>query len=116
MPVARRDREKALPSNLALRLPRPHGVVCPMPVVPGEPAGAPAPAEVTAVDGAERGDGPCAVCACGIEAVALGWPSEANGLSLKRDVSELQAVTPAAISASTAARGNGRERNISATP
>ena len=87
-----------------------------MPVVPDEPRGTPAPVEVAAVDGAERGDGPCAICACGIEAVASGWPSEANGLLLKRDVSELQAATPAATSATTAARGNGRERNISATP
>ena len=87
-----------------------------MPVVPGEPGVAPVPAEVAAVAGAERDDGLCAVCACGIEAVASGWPSEANGLSLKRDVSELQAATPAATSASTAARGNSRERNISATP
>jgi hypothetical protein len=76
----------------------------------------PVPAEVAAVGGAERGDGPCAVCPCGIEAVASGWVSEAKGLSLKRDVSELQPATLAATSASTAARGKSRERNISATP
>jgi len=41
---------------------------------------------------------------------------EANGLSLKRDVSALQAATLIVTSASTAARGENRERNISKTP
>jgi hypothetical protein len=58
------------------------------------------------------GCGTCAVCACGIEAVASGW---LKGFSLNRDVSALQAATLAVISASTAARGENRETNISAT-
>jgi hypothetical protein len=41
---------------------------------------------------------------------------EANGLSLKRDMSALQAATPAPISTSTAARDQSREHNTSATP
>ena len=54
--------------------------------------------------------------ACGIEPVVSERLREANGLSLKRDVSELQAVTPAATNTSTAARGKIRERKISVTP
>src|SRR5215470_11301593 len=57
----------------------------------------------------------CAVCACGIEAVASGRVRESKGLSLNRDVSALQPATAALISASTAARGKRRERNISTT-
>src|SRR5215467_4103229 len=66
----------------------------------------PAPAE---------GCGACAVCVCGIEAVASGRVREANGLSLNRDVSALQPAMAALISASMAARGKRRERNISTT-
>src|SRR5262249_5751434 len=62
------------------------------------------------------GCGPCAACGCGVDARASEWLSEANGFSLNRDVSALQAATLAAVSASTAARGNARERNISPTP
>src|SRR6266850_1175326 len=40
------------------------------------------------------GCGTCAVCACGIEAVASGW---LKGFSLNRDVSALQAATLAVI-------------------
>jgi len=72
-----------------------------------------AAAGVAAVAGPECGCGACAICGCCIE--ASGRLMEANGLSLKRDVSALQAATPAAMSASTAARGKSRERNISAT-
>src|SRR6266487_821064 len=64
----------------------------------------------------ERGCGACAVCACGIPAVGAGLLREANGLSLNRDVSPLQAATLIVTSASTAARGESRERNISKTP
>jgi hypothetical protein len=39
----------------------------------------------------------------------------ANGLSLKRDASLLQAATPMLISASAAARGQHRDRTISRT-
>src|SRR5215469_10705271 len=69
--------------------------------------------EFTAADVAERGCGACTVCACGIDAVSSGLLWEANGLSLKRVVSALQAATPTLTSASTAARGENRERNIS---
>src|SRR5207237_7867485 len=62
---------------------------------------------------ATDGCGACAVCACGIEAVASGWVRDAKGLSLNRDVSPLQPATPALISASTAACGRRRGRNIS---
>src|SRR5215471_1115116 len=64
----------------------------------------------------ECGWGICAVCACGIDAVGAGLLREANGLSLKRVVSALQAATPTLTSASTAARGENRERNISEPP
>jgi hypothetical protein len=64
----------------------------------------------------ECGCGACAVCACGIPAVGPGLLREANGLSLKRDMSALQAATLIVTSASTAARGESRERNISRTP
>src|SRR5262249_20198659 len=84
-----------------------------MSVIPG---GVLVPAEVAVVAGAERVGGPWAVCACGIEAVASAWPREANGFSLNRDVSELQAARPAATTARAAARGNSGERNIAATP
>src|ERR1700758_3560443 len=62
------------------------------------------------------GCGACAVCACGIDAVSSGLLWEANGLSLKRVASALQAATPTLTSASTAARGENRERNISEPP
>src|SRR5215469_13839654 len=55
-------------------------------------------------------------CACSIDAVGAGLLREANGLSLKRVVSALQAATPTLTSASTAARGENRERNISEPP
>ena len=64
----------------------------------------------------ECGCGACAVCACGIPAVGPGLLREANGLSLNRDMSALQAATLIVTSASTAARGESRERNISRTP
>src|SRR5499433_1784259 len=63
----------------------------------------------------ERGCGACAVCACGIPAVGAGLIREANGLSLNRDVSALQAATLIVTSASTAARSESRERNTSKT-
>jgi len=44
-----------------------------------------------------------------IDPVASG-PLE-NGLSLKRDVSPLQAATPIAVSANAAARGNGEHNH-----
>ena len=81
---------------------------------PGRPG--PAAVEFTATDVAERGCGACAVCACGIDAVSSGLLWEANGLSLKRLVSALQAATPTLTSASTTARGENRERNISEPP
>src|SRR6266851_3752360 len=58
---------------------------------------------------------PGPACACGIDPVASGPLLEANGLSLKRVVSLLQAAAPTAISASAAARGHSRERNNSTT-
>src|SRR5262245_40773980 len=64
---------------------------------------------------AAGGCGACAVCACGIGAVASGRVRDANGLSLNRDVSPLQPAMAALVSASTAARGKRRERNISTT-
>src|SRR6516225_11579494 len=84
----------------------------------------PAAVEFAATDVAERGCGACAVCACGIDALSSGlrWDAnglslkDANGLSLKRVVSALQAATPTLTSASTAARGENRERNISGPP
>src|SRR6516225_10089830 len=76
----------------------------------------PGTAEFTATDVAERGCGACAVCACGIDAVSSGLLWEANGLSLNRVVSALQAATLTLTSASTAARGENRERNISEPP
>src|SRR6516225_12225712 len=76
----------------------------------------PGAAEFTATDVAECGCGACAVCACGIDAVSSELLWEANGLSLKRVVSALQAATPTLTSASTAARGENRERNISEPP
>jgi hypothetical protein len=76
----------------------------------------PAAAEFTATDIAERGCGACAVCACGIDAVSSELLWEANGLSLKRVVSALQAATLTLTNASTAARGENRERNISEPP
>src|SRR5215467_17930 len=72
--------------------------------------------EFTATDVAECGCGICAVCACGIDAVSSELLWEAKGLSLKRVVSALQAATPTLTSASTAARGENRERNISEPP
>src|SRR6516164_3267336 len=72
--------------------------------------------EFTATDVAECGCGICAVCACGIDAVSSELLWEANGLSLNRVVSALQAATPKLTSASTAARGENRERNIPETP
>src|SRR5262249_15377577 len=77
----------------------------------------PAPA-FAATDGLmpQCGCGACAVCACGIPAVGAGLLREANGLSLKRVVSALQAATPTLTSASTTARGKNRERNISEPP
>src|SRR6516164_1572832 len=63
----------------------------------------------------ECGCGACALCACGIPAVGPGLLREANGLSLNRDMSALQAATLIVTSASTAARGESRERNISRT-
>src|SRR6516225_2866419 len=56
----------------------------------------------------ECGCGACAVCACGIPAVGPGLLREANGLSLNRDMSALQAATLIVTSASTAARGESR--------
>jgi hypothetical protein len=76
----------------------------------------PGAAEFTATEVAERGCGACAVCACGIDAVSSGLLWEANGLSLNRVVSALQAATLTLTSASTAARGENRERNISEPP
>src|SRR5262249_9914010 len=76
----------------------------------------PPAAEFTVTDVAERGCGACAVCACGIDAVGAGLLREANGLSLKRVVSALQAATPTLTSASTTARGENRECNISEPP
>ena len=76
----------------------------------------PGAAEFTATDVAERGCGACAVCACGIPAVGAGLLREANGLSLNRVVSALQAATLTLTSASTTARGENRERNICETP
>src|SRR6516162_6979615 len=73
-------------------------------------------AEFTATDVAECACGICAVCACGSDAVSSELLWEANGLSLKRVVSALQAATPTLTSASTAARGENRERNISEPP
>src|SRR6516165_10495500 len=64
--------------------------------------------EFTATDVAE--------CAGGIDAVSSELLWKANGLSLKRVVSALQAATPTLTSASTAARGENRERNISEPP
>src|SRR5512133_1480317 len=46
---------------------------------------------------------------------ASGWLLAANGLSLNRDVSALQAPTPTLSSASAHARGQDRARNISKT-
>src|SRR5262245_33370404 len=60
--------------------------------------------------------GGCAVGSCCIPPVGSLLLREANGLSLKRDVSALQAATLIVTSASTAARGENRERNISKTP
>src|SRR5258708_20322264 len=64
--------------------------------VTSEPPGRPGPAavEFAATEVAERGCGAWAVCACGIDAVSSGLLWEANGLSLKPDVSALQAATP----------------------
>src|SRR6516165_411709 len=76
----------------------------------------PGAAEFTATEVAERGCGACAVCACGIDAVSSGLLWEANGLSLNRVVSALQAATLTLTSTSTAARGENRERNISEPP
>src|SRR2546428_13803225 len=83
-----------------------------------DPVASDAAPEFTATDVLvpERGCGACAVCACGIPAVGAGLLREANGLSLNRDVSPLQAATLIVTSASTAARGESRERNISKTP
>jgi hypothetical protein len=52
-----------------------------------------------------------AACAWGIEPVASGLPL----FSPNRDASPLQAATPMVISANTAARDQGRERNGSRT-
>src|SRR5262245_13559591 len=81
-----------------------------------DPVASDAGPEFTATDVPERDCGACAVCACGIPAVGTGLLREANGLSLNRDVSELQAATLIVTSASTAARGESRERNTSKTP
>jgi hypothetical protein len=83
-----------------------------------DPVASEAAPEFTATDVLvpERGCGACAVCACGIPAVGSGLLREANGLPLNRDVSALQAATLIVTSASTAARGENRERNISETP
>jgi hypothetical protein len=47
--------------------------------------------------------------------VASGTLTDANGLSLNRDASPLQAATPMVVSASAATRGQHRARNISRT-
>jgi len=52
---------------------------------------------------------------CAIEPVASGTLADANGLSLNRDASPLQAATPMVVSASAATRGQHRARNISRT-
>src|SRR6516225_3518051 len=51
-----------------------------------------------------------------VDAVSSELPWEANGLSLKRVVSALQATTLTLTSANTTARGENRERNISEPP
>src|SRR5215831_15458782 len=83
-----------------------------------DPVASEAAPEFTATDVfvPERGCGACAVCACGIPVVGSGLLREANGLTLNRDVSALQAATLIVTSASTAARGESRERNTSKTP
>src|SRR5216684_6755689 len=91
----------------------------PPPAMP-EPAAAGAPgcggsAAVCAGSGPLSTRPTGAACACGIDPVASGLPLEANGLSLNRVVSLLQAAAPTAISASAAVRGHSRERNNSTT-
>src|SRR5262249_36249685 len=108
----------ALPPS-QLQLPDDPGLCTTDPVTSEAPERpGPGPAEFTATDALvpECGCGACAVCACGIPAVGPGLLREANGLSLNRDVSALQAATPTLTSASTAARGENRERNISEPP
>src|SRR5262249_4812093 len=85
--------------------------------MPRPPPAMPAPAAGTpgcAGNGALSTRLPGAPCVCGIDPVASGL-REANGLSLNRVVSLLQAAAPTAISASATARGHSRERNNSTT-
>src|SRR5262245_7030657 len=79
-----------------------------------DPVASDAAPELAATDvlAPQCGCGACADGACGNPAVGAGLLREANGLSLKRDMSAQQAATLVDTSASTAARGESRERNV----